>query len=120
MCVQMAANLTADRVPIRVSEIGEFIRFEGCERRFKLGLNNRRLARSVPFSERLFNTLDPVLQEVGRAAEDKWEAALRADGLVDVTPSGGEAGNRGVTWAQFRAGLESLGADVAAFGREIE
>jgi hypothetical protein len=53
---------------IRVSEIGEFIRFQSCERRFKLGLNNRRLARAVPFSERLFNTLDPVLQEVGRAA----------------------------------------------------
>ncbi len=67
-------------VPIRVSEIGEFIRFQGCERRFKLGLNNRRLARSVPFSERLFNTLDPVLQEGGEA-ENGWEAALREEGL---------------------------------------
>jgi hypothetical protein len=56
-------------VPIRVSEIGEFIRFQSCERRFKLGLDNRRLGRSVPFSERLFNTLDLVLQEVGREAE---------------------------------------------------
>lgn len=65
-------------VPIRVSEIGEFIRFRSCERRFKLGLSNRALARSVPFSERLFNSLDPVLQEVGREAEDKWERALLA------------------------------------------
>ena len=36
--------------------------------------------RSVPFSERLFNTLDPVLQEVGREAENGWEAALREEG----------------------------------------
>jgi hypothetical protein len=71
-------------VPLRVSEIGEFNRFQGCERRFKLGLNNRRLARSL-ISEHLFNALDPVLQEVGQAAEDGWEKALRADGLRDLS-----------------------------------
>lgn len=67
-------------VPIRVTEIGEFIRFQSCERRFKLGLDDRRLARAVPFSERLFNTLDPVLQEVGRDAENRWETALQDRG----------------------------------------
>src|SRR5437867_2606481 len=108
-------------VPIRVSEIGEFIRFQGCERRFKLGLNNRQVARSVPFSDRLFNTLDPVLQEVGRAAEDGWETALRDEGLVDLTRSAErEPGNRAVPWAEFRASLEALPADVAAYGREVE
>ena len=74
-------------VPIRVSEIGEFIRFQSCERRFKLGLDNRRLARAVPFAERLFNTLDPVLQEVGREAENRWEQALRDQDLLDLTRS---------------------------------
>jgi hypothetical protein len=104
-----------------VSEIGEFIRFQGCERRFKLGLNNRRLARAVPFSERLFNTLDPVLQEVGREAENGWEAALRAEGLVDLTRSDErEPGNRAVPWAEFRVSLEAAAADVPAYGREIE
>ena len=108
-------------VPVRVSEIGEFIRFQGCERRFKLGLHNRQVARSVPFSERLFNTLDPVLQEVGREAEDGWEIALRAEGLVDLTRSGErEPGRRAVPWAEFRASLERLGADTPAYGREIE
>src|SRR4051812_36043145 len=108
-------------LPLRVSEIGEFIRFQGCERRFKLGLDNRRVARSVPFSERLFNTLDPVLQAVGRAAEDRWEAALRADGFVDLLRSGEpELGQRELLWDEFRAGLEALPADVAVYGREIE
>ncbi len=106
---------------IRVSEIGEFIRFQGCERRFKLGLNNRRIARSVPFSERLFNTLDPVLQELGREAENGWEAALRAEGLRDLTHSDQrEPGIRAVPWAQFRTSLEALAADVPAYGREIK
>ena len=36
-----------DATEIRVSEIGEFIRFQSCERRFKLGLDNRRLARAI-------------------------------------------------------------------------
>lgn len=74
-------------VPVRVSEIGEFIRFQGSEHRFKLGLNDRRIARSVPFSERLFNTLHPVLQQIGREAEDGWEAMLRQRGLRDLTRS---------------------------------
>src|SRR6516164_5312100 len=78
-------NMPDEPVPIRVSEIGEFIRFQSCERRFKLGLDNRRLAREVPFSERLFNTLDPVLQEVGREAENRWELALREQKLDDLT-----------------------------------
>jgi hypothetical protein len=46
--------MPTEPVAIRVSEVGEFIRFQSCERRFKLGLDNRRLARTVPFSERLF------------------------------------------------------------------
>lgn len=108
-------------IAIRVSEVGEFIRFQSCERRFKLGLNNRRLARSVPFSERLFNTLDPVLQEVGRAAEDRWEEALRARGLDDLTGVADRpADNRATPWEEFRATLEALPPGTQAYGREIE
>ena len=110
-----------ERIPVRVSEIGEFIRFHSCERRFKLGLNNRRLARAVPFSERLFNTLDPVLQEVGRAAEDRWEAALQRRGLRDVTQlSERPADERKVSWDEFRGLLAALPAGVSAYGREVE
>lgn len=108
-------------VPIRVSEIGEFIRFQSCERRFKLGLDNRRLARAVPFSERLFNTLDPVLQEVGREAENRWEEALRDQDLLDLTRSDErEPGDRTTPWNEFRAALEGLEPECPAYGREIE
>lgn len=108
-------------ISIRVSEIGEFIRFQSCERRFKLGLNNRRLARSVPFSERLFNTLDPVLQEVGRAAEDAWEVALRAEGLRDLTRLSERApDNRTVPWPEFRQMLEEVAIGESAYAREVQ
>ncbi|EKS34237.1 AAA domain-containing protein [Afipia broomeae] len=102
-------------IPIRVSEVGEFIRFQSCERRFKLGLNNRELARAIPFSERLFNTLDPVLQEIGREAENRWELALQNRGVEDLLGSSPEEN----TWAAFRAALEGLAENTNKYGREI-
>ena len=108
-------------ISIRVSEIGEFIRFQSCERRFKLGLDNRRLARAIPFSERLFNTLDPVLQEVGREAEDRWEAALQERGVRDLTRMRARnPDQRSTPWAEFRGMLEALPREATAYGREIE
>lgn len=106
---------------VRVSEVGEFIRFESCERRFKLGLSNRELARGVPFSERLFNVLDPVLQEVGRSAEDKWEQALARRGFRDLTRRAERpADARQTPWGDFAALLGALPRDVEAYGREVE
>ena len=111
----------AERIQVRVSEIGEFVRFHSCERRFKLGLDNRRLARNVPFSERLFNTLDPVLQEVGREAEEHWESALRARGLVDLSQlSSRPVDDRRVSWTEFRELIANLPEGVSAFVREVE
>ena len=113
--------MPTEPVPVRVTEIGEFIRFQSCERRFKLTLDNRRLARAIPFAHRLFNTLDPVLQEVGREAENRWELALREHDLHDLTDfSQREPGNRGTPWPEFRAALEGVAADTPAYGREIE
>jgi hypothetical protein len=113
--------MRGEAVTVRVSEVGEFIRFQSCERRFKLGLENRRLARNVPFSERLFNTLDPVLQEVGREAEDRWEVALRTRGLTDLTKvSTRPAEARATSWEDFRALLDALPPGTPAYGREID
>ena len=70
---------------LRVTEIGEYIRHYSCDRRFKLELNNRQLARALPFAERLFNALDPVLQEAGRKREDDWEVSLQEARLENIT-----------------------------------
>lgn len=103
---------------IRVSEIGEFIRFQSCERRFKLGLNNRQLARAVPFSERLFNSLDPVLQEVGKKAEDDWEKALAAQDIARLEVERSENGS--VSWHAFAEALNHVETGKEVYCREVE
>lgn len=106
-------------VTVRVSEIGEFIRFQSCERRFKLGLANRALARQVPFSERLFNTLDPVLQAVGEEAEDAWERALAARGVRPMSSASDPAAGS-MTWADFALALSSATPGMPAYSREVQ
>ncbi|MGH1574134.1 AAA domain-containing protein [Methylobacterium sp. P31] len=106
-------------ISIRVSEIGEFVRFRSCERRFKLGLSNRALARAVPFSERLFNSLDPVLQEVGREAENAWERALAAQ-HVDRLATRVEEVAGGVPWAAFAEALTTTTPGRIAYCREVQ
>lgn len=104
---------------MRVSEIGEFIRFQSCERRFKLGLSNRALARAVPFSERLFNSLDPVLQAVGEEAENKWERALAAQGVTALgTP--GDPNTNAVAWADFETAVSSAIPGAPVYCREVQ
>lgn len=104
---------------VRVSEIGEFIRFRSCERRFKLGLSNRALARAVPFSERLFNSLDPVLQAVGEEAEDAWERALAAQG-VGRTGAAADEETGVVAWPDFVAAMASAVPGVPVYCREVQ
>ncbi len=106
-------------IEIRVSEIGEFIRFQSCERRFKLGLSNRALARSVPFSERLFNSLDPVLQAVGREAENAWERALAAQG-VSRLPASADPQTGVVSWGAFVGALAGTTTGQRVYCREVE
>ncbi|WP_158295271.1 bifunctional RecB family nuclease/DEAD/DEAH box helicase [Pseudomonas rhizoryzae] len=110
-------EVTVSSSTISVSEIGEFIRFRSCERRFKLGLSNRALARSVPFSERLFNSLDPVLQEVGREAENAWERALVQKGvaLLDATKDEKDV----VSWEEFERALAAATPGRPVYCREV-
>jgi hypothetical protein len=79
--------MSIDRPVVRVTEIGEFIRHRSCQRRFKLEFNKRREARRLPFVDRLFNTLDPVLRAEGRERETEWEEYLQAAGLVRLIGS---------------------------------
>ena len=106
---------------VRVTEVGEFIRHHSCPRRFKLELNNRALGRRLPFSERLFNTLDPVLREEGRKREGQWERYLRDEGLADLTswPGRPETDEDPPTWEQFVEAAAGLGEGERGYGREV-
>jgi hypothetical protein len=103
---------------IRVNEVGEFVRNRSCERRFKLEFNGRAEARLLPFFERLFNPLDPVLQDIGRAREDEWEHLLIDAGIpsVDMVPTGPEGES---TWADFLSAIRLLEPGQRRFAREI-
>lgn len=107
---------------ITVTDIGEFVRFHSCERRFKLGLNSRAIARAIPFSERLFNTLDPVLQAVGRETEDKWERALRQHGVVklDDPVRANPQDTSPIKWEEIREVIERIPEGTNTYAREIE
>ncbi|MDP9437183.1 MAG: PD-(D/E)XK nuclease family protein, partial [Actinomycetota bacterium] len=114
--------MTEPRPVVRVTEIGEYIRYRSCDRRFKLGQDNRRLAKGLPFATRLFNTLDPVLQEVGRQREDEWEASLKGAGFDDLARQdlAPEEGGGEVPWDAFVGGLRGVEAGQGAYGREVK
>lgn len=105
---------------IRVNDIGEYVRYHSCDRRFKLAFNNRQLAKELPFAERLFNSIDPVLQESGRLREEVWERQLQDSGIVHIEPSGEEGESYGnLEWDDFVAQLTTLSPGQNAYGREV-
>jgi len=118
----MMTTAPTEIVPVlRVTEVGEFIRHSSCERRFRLEIGGRRLARALPFAERLFNALDPVLQAAGREREARWEAALMQGGLSDLSKYDTRPDKSKPTpWAELTSALETLELGNDAFGREVE
>jgi hypothetical protein len=99
------------------TEIGEFIRFSSCQRRFKLAHNGRKAARNIPFYDQLVKSLDPVLQHVGEQNEVKWERALVRDHkFVNVC----EGNSAPIEWSTFLNSLKSIEKDKKSFFREVE
>jgi predicted RecB family nuclease len=109
---------------VRVTEIGEFIHHKLCERRFKLGFNNRAEARRVPFAVRLFNPIDPVLQAAGRSKEDQLAQELLEADYVHVTNQHYHPENlpdpQYPTWDDFLRALATIEAGQAGFAREVQ
>ena len=102
---------------VRVTQIGEYIRHQSCERRFKLDHDNRRLTKSLPFFYTLSSAMDPVLEEAGRAREREWERWLTQAGLRDI----GEGPEVEATpWEVFAGRVAELKVGEAAFAREVE
>lgn len=104
------------RPVITVTEIGEFISHRSCERRLRLAYSNRAAARELPFADRLFNVLDPVLQAAGRDRENEWEGSLREAGY-DVLVQGGPESDA-ATFDDFLDACEALAEDEQAYIRE--
>lgn len=113
--------MTSSTLPVvRVTEIGEYIRHRSCERRFKLEFDHRKLATALPFAERLFNSLDPVLQEAGRERESNWEASLRSAGFLDLSQlAPRSATEKAISWSAFADALQRAPHRQNAYAREV-
>lgn len=102
---------------LTVNQVGEFIRHQSCPRRFRLEVNNRREARRLPFYNRLFNPLDPVLQAEGARREEQWAEMLQGDGLQLLAEPEGE--EHDVSWERFVAAAAATPHNQPAFAREV-
>ena len=103
---------------LRVTEIGEFIRHNSCARRLKLEINNKAEARKLPFFDRLFNPLDPILQQSGTERAQEWELALQKEGFQSLAGDGGEESI--VSWAEFSSAICNVSIGENIYARELE
>lgn len=107
---------------VRATDIAEYIRYQSCDRRFKLKYKNYELAKKdIPFYELIFSTsLDPVLEAEGRKREDEWEKSLQKEGLVDLTQiEQNSKEDKSTNWNDFVEKLTNLSVGQKAYGREI-
>lgn len=103
---------------ISVTQIGEYVRFDSCDRRFRLDHDQREEAmEGVPHMRRLMSPMDPVLREVGREREEEWAQYLRDQGLRQISrPEGQDS----LSWERFLQRITSLSVGQEAFAREVE
>ncbi len=115
--------MSTTKLSVRATDIAEYIRYQSCDRRFKLKYNDYELAKKdIPFSNLIFATsLDPVLEEEGRRRENEWETSLQKDGFFDLTKMSQESDkeNKATEWNDFVEKLKNLPEKRKAYGREI-
>lgn len=109
-----ARTLPNDGVELPVNLLGEYIRRHMCDRRVKLGWNQRETAKDLPFTSRLFNPLDPVLQEKGEIYENRWESSLDEEGLSELS-----GGTDEIEWDEFAELVADLNPGETAYGRQV-
>ena len=104
---------------ITVNDIGEYVRHKSCDCRFHLTVHCDREVRPLPFFDRLLNTLEPVLEVVGKAREDQWELELAGSGFRDAAAGLPRDKHGGVSWGDLAAALAELPSGRNAYAREV-
>ncbi len=104
---------------IRVTTLGEYIRYNSCERRFKLNID-KNLSEQIPFWTRLQNPLDVILQENGKGKEREWMNALRAANFTALPCDGMSKHGTAITsWDYFLQQVQNLKQGQNAFAEEV-
>jgi hypothetical protein len=103
---------------LTATNLGEFVRYNSCERRFKLDYDHRKLGKNLPFAERLFSSLDPVLTEAGQEREDAWEDSLTEGGLRPIVAFD-RTSRKSTTLDEIAPLLDALPFGTGAYIREL-
>lgn len=113
--------MSTTKPSVRATDIAEYIRYQSCDRRFKLKFKDYELAKQIPFNKLIFDTsLDPVLEEAGRIRESEWETSLQKSGFLDLTQINQKSSqDKATDWNDFVQELQNLQAEQKAYGREI-
>jgi hypothetical protein len=106
-------------ITLTATHLGEYIRHHSCDRRFHLAVHEERRVAALPFFDRLRDSIDPVLAEVGRRREDQWEAELRAAGFCDLAVSLPKGKRDEVTWATLAEVLAALPPGAGGYARQV-
>lgn len=113
--------MTEERYPLKVTEVGEFIRHKLCERRFKLGFRDREEASLIPFAVRLFNPIDPVLRAAGKDKEDDLAQELIEAHFAHLSEQYYDPDNRQYpTWNDLAESFSRIADGQNSFAREAQ
>ncbi|WP_439624754.1 AAA domain-containing protein [Gemmata sp.] len=104
---------------LTATDLGEFVRHHSCDRRFHLAVHRDREVAPLPFFDRLRDSIDPVLAEVGRRRENQWEAELTAAGFRDLAADLPKGKRDEVTWAALAAVAASLPPGANGYARQV-
>jgi len=116
------SELDGNGPDINVTDIGDYVDKNCCERDLKLRLISRKdpdaLNRMFPYRQTIRGTLDPVLSMSGRNREAEVEAAL-SQRMRCLNPSiEGEENN--MRWSGLLSALRTLEQGEECFAREVE
>ncbi|MBA4191249.1 MAG: hypothetical protein C0467_24980 [Planctomycetaceae bacterium] len=106
-------------INITATDLGEYIRHHSCDRRFHLAIHAAREVAPLPFFERLRDTIDPVLAEVGRRREDLWEVELTAAGFIDLITDLPKGKRGEVSWEAFAEHLARRVPGTNGYARQV-
>ena len=107
------------RPQIVVTDIGEYVNQQCCERSFKLRLNKAEIARRYPFYPLVRSPLNPILALVGKEREDALGRKL-AEGMRFLNPEWKDDEENHLPWEQFLELLDDTEAGRECFAREVE
>ncbi len=107
------------RINITATDLGEYVRHHSCDRRFHLTVHSAREVGPLPFFERVRDSIDPVLAEMGRRREDRWEIELVESGFHNLAAPLSKGKRDEVTWDALAGVFARLQPGTQGYARQV-